>query len=125
MLLYHGTSSDDFDAFDTKYVYLTDDEEQAYYYAQGAHLGGRGTHASRVMTIAAKNGKTLEADSIVDSIIMDEHENFDDLDELMNWAREKGYRYVFYHHPDVGGSGYHKVWVSLHPNKDLEIVDIH
>ncbi|MDX1641846.1 MAG: hypothetical protein R3220_09105 [Balneolaceae bacterium] len=124
MLLYHGTSSDDFDSFDTKDVYLTDDEEQAFHYAKSAHLGGRKIGDPKVLTVAGKQGKTLEADEIVDSIIADEHEEFRDLDDLMKWARSQGYRYVFYHHPNVGNNDYHKVWVSLYPNQDLEIIDI-
>ena len=124
ILLYHGTSSNNFDSFDTPDVYLTDDEEEAFNYSQGVHLGGRKTGPSKVMTIAAKDGRTLEADDIVDSIIADENEKFHDLDDLMKWARSHGYRYVFYHHPNSHNDGYHKVWVSLHPNQDLEIIDI-
>lgn len=124
MILYHGTSSNDFTSFDMNDVYLTNDEEQAYHYAQGAHLGGRKTGQSKILTVSVENHKTLEADDIVTSIISDEHETFRDLDDLMSWARNNGYHYVFYHHPNVGNQGYHKVWVSLHPNNDLEIIDV-
>lgn len=123
--LYHGTSGQQFKTgqFNSKDVYLTDDRKEALEtYAHGRHLGGSAGGKPRILKIKTTPGKILFADDEVQSIVSLEHEEFEDLDELMDRARTDGYRYVEFTHPSTTKQDYHKVIVSLHPNEDLTIV---
>jgi len=125
--LYHGTSSDALvksKRFITADVYLTYDKEESKGYAAGKHLGGAGGENNYVLSVLAEPGKIYDGQDDVDKIIMEEHEKFDDLDELMNWARDEGYSYVTFEHPSFSKDDYHKVVVSLRPNKDLKILGV-
>lgn len=124
IVLYHGTAAPPFKTgqFNSKDVYLTDDHREAMGYARGGHLGGSKGGKPRVINVKTTPGKILFADDEVQSIIMDMHDEFQDLDELMDRARNDGYHYVEYSHPSFGRQADHKVIVSLHPNEDLTIV---
>lgn len=125
--LYHGTSSEQLvktGRWHDKDVYLTYDDEQASYYAHGGHLGGAGGDVKYILTVMAKDGKTLDGSEDIEKIIMAEHDEFDDLDDFMADAKMKGFHYVTFDHPSFGKDDYHKVVVSLHPNQDLQIMDV-
>lgn len=125
--LYHGTASDQLiktKTFKDDDVYLTDDIDEAESYAYGKHLGGSSGDKKYILTIMAKKAKVFNGQDDVDKIIVDEHDEFDDLDELMNWARHQKYHYVTFKHPNTKNDEYHNVVVSLYPNKNLEIIDI-
>lgn len=121
---YHGTSAPEFTKFHGSEIYLTKDFKEAITFANNVHLGGGTGGQPRVLEIKAKPGKLLDADNIVNEIIMDEHKEFRDLDSLMGWARSKGYRYVSFFHPGIS-EDYFKATVSLHPNNDLVILKQH
>lgn len=125
--LYHGTASEQLvktQRFRQGDVYLTDDEEQAAHYAHGVHLGGSTGDIKYILTVYAKPGKIYDGDADVQQIIMDEHEQYETIEELTEDARRQGYSYVMFHHPSFDQQEDHLVVISLNPNRDLEIVGI-
>lgn len=104
-------------------TYLTDDDEQAGYYAEGVHLGGGGGTKPFVLTVQAKPGKVYDGDEDVNLIVMEEHETFETVEDLTAWARQNGYRYVSFMHPNIGDGDQHWVLVSLYPAQDLRVLD--
>jgi hypothetical protein len=126
--LYHGTSSEKLvqtHHFNTKDVYLTDDEEEARGFAEGKHLGGAHGKNKFILTILAKKGKIYDGNDEVNLIVQEEHEKFNDLDEFMNWVRLQNYHYVTFYHPSFDDEKDETfVVVSLFPNKDLKILTV-
>ena len=125
--LYHGTASDQLvrsRKFRQGDVYLTVDKEQAAHYAHGVHLGGSIGDIKYIITVYAKPGKVYDADSDIQQIIMDEHEQYETIEDLTTAARKQGYNYVTFHHPSVDQQEDHFVVISLFPNRDLKIVGV-
>lgn len=120
---YHGTSAPEFPRFRPGEAYLTDDPAEAMGFAEGGHLGGSTGGEPRVLEVSlAPGGPVMDADDEVSRIVMDEHPELDDIDDLMARHRAEGARYVDFTHPGFAG-GDIRVRVSLHPEEDLEIVD--
>jgi hypothetical protein len=125
--LYHGTSSEDLVhsyRFKPNDIYLTDDYDNAIGFAEGKHLGGAHGRNKFVLTIMARRGKIYRGEEDVDKIVMEEHDDFDELEDLMDWARHSGYSYVTFNHPSFDGDENIFVVVSLHPNRDLKIIGV-
>ena len=125
--LYHGTSSEELVRtynFKPKDIYLTDDYDNAIGFAMGKHFGGAHGKNKYVLTVMAKTGKIYDGNSDVQQIIMEEHEDFREMEDLMDWARSNNYSYVTFYHPSFESDKEIFVVVSLYPNRDLKIVDM-
>jgi len=118
---FHGTSAPEFSRFRPGEAYLTDDPAEAAGFAEGGHLGGAVGGELRVLEVSLTPGPVADADNEVDLIVMDEHPELDDIDDLMARLRDEGYRYADFTHPGFAG-GDIRVRVSLHPEDDLDIV---
>jgi len=123
--LYHGSSSGVIENgnFKTKDVYLTTDIEEAEQFAAGKHRL-QNLKTKYIFTILARRGKIFDGSEEVEKIIFEEHDDFDDIDDLMEWARGKGYSYVTFSHPSMVNDGEFEVITSLNPNRDLDIFDV-
>ena len=125
-IFYHGTPSISLaktGKFSTPEVYLTKKKNEALGFGLGGHRLGSSVGKAYILSIDAQTGKTLDASEIVERIIMEEDEDFESLEDLMAWAREEGYNYVKFQHPSFFGDDYYEVIVSLHPNKDLTVLN--
>lgn len=120
-IMYHG-SQNDFDSFGQGMVYMTNDEEEAWDFAQNVHRPGQAAEASIVYTIAARPGKVLDINDELSERMMDDEDVDDIINEKAVFARQNGYRYLTFYHPSVRGDEF-EAMISLFPNKDLEIVD--
>lgn len=76
------------------------------------------------MTVAAQDGKILNADEDIQEIVADEHEQFETIDDLLEQAKKQGYRYVQFWHPAIDSNEEVHTVVSLHPSQDLQVVDV-
>jgi len=125
--LYHGTASDRLVRsrhFNPGEVYLTTDEFQAPYYAYGLHLGGSTDDVKYVLTVQARSGKVYDGNDDVQSIVMEEHDRFDSIEQLIAQVRKQDFRYVTFMHPSFDQDQYHLVVISLYPNQDLRIIAV-
>ena len=104
-------------------VYLTDSSTEAAGYAQGKHLGGTGGEQPRVYSVAAKRGKTLNIDELIDEEIMNGGDIEVALDAGIAQARAEGARYVEYRHPSFDGEADQNVRISLYPAEDLRVTN--
>lgn len=132
-LLYHGGPRE-LRGFNSGILFMTDDEFEAVEFGKGSHIFGQYGRVSYIHIIAAKPGKTYDADDVVMAFIMnEEHPEIGtytgDLDSFLEEIfaprlRKKGYRYMTFEHPSNLGGGSIEVTVSLYPDKDLEIFDV-
>jgi hypothetical protein len=125
--LYHGTSSSQLiktNQWHDKEVYLTDDYDEAEQFAHGVHLGGTHEKVKYVVTVGSRKGKVLDGNEVINSIIMEENEDFESIEQYLVWVKHKGYRYVTFYHPSTISYEEILVVISLFPNEDLQIIDV-
>lgn len=122
IILYHG-SDKKFSKFNTPEVYLTDDEEEAEQYAFNVHRFGTKNTNNYVYEIAAKLENVFDASEIVDSIIAEENEHYETIEDLIDYVRKNGYYFIYFEHPGIISDTIN-VYVSLRPDIDLKILNI-
>lgn len=119
---FHGTRTSLHDYKGKTPLYLTNNEEQAFGYARGVHIGGSGTGNPHVKVFKMAPGNILNIDDAISGA--------DDYDEAINEEIKKALsaksvRYLEYSHPNAGSQGEHDVRISLYPDEDLSHVGTH
>jgi hypothetical protein len=119
---YHGTSSSEYDMFNTGVVYLVRDRDEAMVFATHPILGGWGRGMDspgmpRVLTVKMYPGKTCDIDDrVVDALMND-----DDIDALVDSeaaaARKEGYGYLSFNHPSSVHNDDFQAIVALYPGR--------
>lgn len=136
LLLYHG-SPKSLTSFKSGILFLTPSDEDAAKFGLGGHKFGKELTSGFLYTVAGKMGKIYDGDEVISAFIMEEeHSDISKEDynqsggDLDIWIkdfyapqlRKKGYRYLQFSHPAFSNTEI-DVYVSLYPDKDLQIVD--
>lgn len=120
--LYHGTSAtDDFTQFNTLDVFMTGNRRQASGWANNASLGGEGEYP-RVMPLMtkARKGNTENISQDIYDAINESGDVEEGLEAGISRAMAKNKRFTEFGHPNVYGSGEHRVVSSIFPrNGDI------
>lgn len=136
LLLFHG-STEQISSFKPGILFLTPSDEDAIKFGLGGHRFGKKITNGFLYTVAGKIEKIYDGDEVVSAFIMEEehpdisekeyNKSNGDLDiwirdYFSNIIRKKGYHYLHFQHPAFSDNEI-DVYVSLYPNKDLQIID--
>lgn len=119
---FHGTRTAFFNEKGKEPIYITTNKRQAWGYAHGVHLGGKGKDLPHVKEFALKPGKVLDINEHI-SKAFEEGEDADvGIEKGRQEALKTGARYLEYDHPNSGEEGEHRVRISLFPHEDIKHV---